>query len=205
MLVLGVGVLAAGSVATERQRRTLDGLLALPGERRDVLRAKALAALRSVRLAAAGLVGFFAAGLLTWGFPSVTALTAPVVAAGWVAGALGFGMWLSVRCPTPTRATGYFLGTLLALSFVPPLLSPLVRDSVTTRARPAADRVEAAVDGLSPVWGTWNALPERPDWEADTAAAAAGVAGSLTGAAVVGVAGLLFWRAAVWRFENEGR
>jgi len=43
--VIGVGVLAAGSVATERQRQTLDGLLSLPGDRADVIRAKARAAL----------------------------------------------------------------------------------------------------------------------------------------------------------------
>jgi hypothetical protein len=132
-------------------------------------------------------------------------LTAPVLAAGWVAAALGFGMWLSVRCRTPARATGYFLGTLLAVSFLPPLASPLVRASVTTRGEPGADLVEAAVDGLSPIWGAWNGLPHRDDWEPDTRSAAAKVAGSLTGSVVVGLAGAALWWAARRRFEDEGR
>jgi ABC-type transport system involved in multi-copper enzyme maturation permease subunit len=205
LLVLGVGLLAAGSVATERQRRTLDGLLTLPGDRGDVIRAKGRAALRAVRPAAIGLAGFFAAGWISGGFPLVAVLTAPVLAAGWVVAALGFGMWLSVRCPTPARATGYFLLALLAAAFVPPLASPLVRDSMTVRAEPGAELVEAAVDGLSPVWGTWKGLPSRDDWDPDTRTAAAGVAGSLTGAVVVGLAGAVCWWAALRRFENEGK
>jgi ABC-type transport system involved in multi-copper enzyme maturation permease subunit len=205
LLVLGVGLLAAGSVATERQRQTLDGLLALPGDRADVIRAKARTALRAGRLVAVVLAGFFAAGWFTGGFALVTLLTAPVTAAGWVVAALGFGMWLSVRSPTSVRSTGYFLGAILAVSFLPPLAAPLVRDSVTARGDPAADLVEAAVEGLSPIWGALNGLPGRDYWDADTGAAAAGVAGSLTGAVVVGLAGAACWWTALRRFENEGR
>jgi ABC-type transport system involved in multi-copper enzyme maturation permease subunit len=195
LLVLGVGLLAAGSVATERQRQTLDGLLALPGSRSEVLRAKAVAALRALRVPAFLLAGFFAAGFLTAGFPLITLLTGPVLAVGWVAAALGFGMWVSVRSRTPARATGYFLAALLAVSFLPPLAAPMVRDVL----------VEAVVAGLSPVWGAWNGLPDRGDWDAATRSAAVGLAGSQAGAIVAMLAGAACWWAARRRFETEGR
>lgn len=205
VLAVAVGLLAAGSVATERQRQTLDGLLALPGDRADVLRAKAVAALRAIRVPAAVLAGFFAAGFVTGGFPFIALLAGPVLAAGWVAAAVGFGMWLSVRSRTSARATGYFLAALLTACFLPPLAAPLLRDTLTSRGDLGAELVEAAVEGLSPVWGAWNGLPDRSDWDADARSAAAGVAGSLAGAVAVGLAGLACGWAAVRRFEQDGR
>lgn len=205
LLVLGVGLLAAGTVAAERQRQTLDGLLTLPGDRADVLRAKAVAALRAIRTPAVVLAVFFGVGFVTGGFPFIVLLAGPLLAAGWVAGALGLGIWLSVRSRTSARATGYFLAALLTAWFLPPMAAPLVRDTFTARGELAADLVEAAVEGLSPIWGAWNGLPDRREWDVDIATAAAGVAGSLTGAVAVGLAGAACGWAAVRRFEREGR
>lgn len=205
LLAVWVGLTAAGSVARERQRLTLDGLLMLPGDRGDVIRAKGRVMLRWLRPWVGLLAAFLATGVFTAGLPPVVALTTPVLVVGWVAAALGFGMWLSVRCRTPARAAGYFLGAILTAAFLPPLVAPLVRDSVAVRGEAGAALVEAAADGLSPVWGAWNGLPNRDDWDADTRSAAAGVAGSLAGAVAAGLAGAAFWWAALRRFENEGR
>ena len=46
-IVLGVGVMMAASVAAERQRQTLESLLSLPIERRDLLRAKVRSGVRA--------------------------------------------------------------------------------------------------------------------------------------------------------------
>src|SRR5262249_41900181 len=64
-LLIGVTVSAAGSVSREREQRTLDGLLVLPGGREAVLRAKWLGSLWRVRGRAFGLILLLMLGGMT--------------------------------------------------------------------------------------------------------------------------------------------
>ena len=101
LLPLAVGV--SGAVAGERFRRTLDVLLSTPLDRRAILRAKVRVpaergtVFATVAVAAVGmaftadggvLLGAAAAALVLGGFGLV----------------IGLGAWLTVRCPTDTRA-----------------------------------------------------------------------------------------------------
>jgi ABC-type transport system involved in multi-copper enzyme maturation permease subunit len=201
-LVLGAGVLAAVGVARERERQTLDDLLMIPGDRRDLLWAKALASARAVRYLVYALVGFFVAGILTGGVSCVGLLAGPAFVCGWLVWAVGFGVWLSCRCRTSGRATGYFLAAVLALLVAPPLFGPLAQASV--RDQDTGQFAEGLFDGFSPSVGAWNALPEwgerysrLPAW--------CGGAGAFLGGVTAGAAGCLLWAAAVRRFRDEGK
>lgn len=93
----------AATVARERHRQTLDALLALPVDRRAVLRAKARAVLERVWVWEVAAV--LATGL---SFGADGGLPLGLAAAGFaLAGAglvVGLGGWLTVRCPTEVRA-----------------------------------------------------------------------------------------------------
>jgi ABC-type transport system involved in multi-copper enzyme maturation permease subunit len=205
VFLLGLGVLVAGSLARERHKQTLDSLLTLPISRRLILQAKAWASVRTAWPLAAVIVGAVAVGVLTGGMVAAAVLTVQFLVLGWGGFAVGFGTWLSVRCRTPARATGYLIGTVLAACLVPPLVSPLFRDSMPNPLGPDAEVVEAAIDGLSPMVAGWNALAApvdegglaRLDFPVRAVIAAAG-------ALAAGLVGGIFWGLAVRRFENEG-
>jgi ABC-type transport system involved in multi-copper enzyme maturation permease subunit len=200
LVAIGVGVLTAGSIASERQRQTLDSLLSLPVARRDILRAKLLNAWAKIRLWVIGIAAIYLVGLLTGGLEFVTIVTFPVVTVGWLWCAAALGVWLSCRCRTVERATGYFLAAVLAAAILPPLVGPLVRNSFPDPRSPAAGFAKAMTDGLSPVMGAWNALPTahnpRPGEE---------VLPGFVGAVVAALLGAILWRAAVRRFDREGK
>jgi ABC-type transport system involved in multi-copper enzyme maturation permease subunit len=104
-----VGLHASGSMARERQKETLDALLAIPGRRRDILWAKWVGSLAKARGIALGamaipLVGVIAQGISPWAVAPLVLATAATVAC-----AASFGLWLSVRSRTVQRATGAWL------------------------------------------------------------------------------------------------
>jgi ABC-type transport system involved in multi-copper enzyme maturation permease subunit len=105
LLLLTVGGRAATSVSSERDRSTLDGLLTCPIEIEQILLAKWLGAVLSIRwgmfcLAVLYLIGIYA-GAVQWH-------TLPLMALAWFvyAGtAAMLGVWYSVSCPSSASAT----------------------------------------------------------------------------------------------------
>lgn len=93
----------AGAVARERQRQTLEVLLTLPAPRQAILRAKVRAVLERwwwlgpVTVLATGL-SFGADG----GWPLGLAAAGFSLAGAWLV--VGWGAWLTIRCPTEVWA-----------------------------------------------------------------------------------------------------
>lgn len=130
LLLIQVGIRAAGSISGERARQTLDSLLITPLEARAILRGKWLGAVLNPRWAWVWL------GLIwTWGF--VVGAVSPGAVPGFVLAWLvyaGFmaslGLYLSVATGTTQRATIWTLligflamaiTALLAFDFLPQL------------------------------------------------------------------------------------
>jgi ABC-type Na+ efflux pump permease subunit len=196
--MLGIGVMTSGSVARERDRQTLESLLSVPVERRAILRAKARASVRAVRPLVWALAVFYALGVVTGGVTLLSLVVAPLLVVGWGGLALASGMWLSVRCASSTRATGYFLLGLLAVCIMPPLVGPLVAQSVTAQYS-TRTTMEMWLGGFSPAVASWNAIATDRD------VTFAGVTSGLGGAAAALLMALLLWRDTIRRFAIEGK
>ena len=115
LTLLGVAVRAASSVSGERDRQTLDNLLTTPLKSNDLLWAKWLGSLWSVRWAGLWLGVVWSIGILAGGlFPG----TVPWLLLAWTiyAGFLAVvGLWFSVVCRTSLRATIWTLLTVAGL------------------------------------------------------------------------------------------
>ncbi|HEV3116867.1 MAG TPA: ABC transporter permease subunit [Gemmataceae bacterium] len=198
LLLLAVAVRAANSLSGERDRQTLDGLLATPLEARAILFAKWLGSIVSVRL------GWLWVGLI-WVLGWLMG-----VWYGWVIGVLvlawlvyaaflaAIGLWFSLVSRTSSRATIYTLGTALvmALLFLAPIHTLFFDDDPATQAW--ARPLYQFQRGLSPPTALGYLLPyprERPTgwptsvWDFQTA-----------------LWGLLIWTAAtvfVWLRLNK--
>jgi ABC-type transport system involved in multi-copper enzyme maturation permease subunit len=141
-----VGTRLADAIGREKDRQTLDALLLLPGERRQILRSKLKAALGWAWLmvllppAAAGLA------ILTGGVGLGAGLLALCHAAAATALAVGAAAWLGVRAPTAYRGTVLFLAGGLAA-----VAGPLV-------AAPVLDwfALGDLLRGVSPPVGAWQ-------------------------------------------------
>ena len=116
-----VGLAAAGSVVKERQRNTLESLLMVPVDRRRILGPKYRVAIRRALGwgVPAGL--FVPLGFLFSRVPLV-ALPALVTAAASVPMVVGYGMLLSVRCRTATKASLWLLPAVAAVTLFPLVL-----------------------------------------------------------------------------------
>jgi ABC-type transport system involved in multi-copper enzyme maturation permease subunit len=115
LTLVGVAARAAGSVTGERDRQTLDGLLTSPLKSADILSAKWLGSIFSLRWAWAWLFVVWGTGLVTDGLDIVT-LPWLVLACSVYAGFLAaLGLWFSVRSRTTLRAS---LGTLAMAAVV---------------------------------------------------------------------------------------
>jgi ABC-type transport system involved in multi-copper enzyme maturation permease subunit len=109
-LLLVVGARAAASFSRERERQTLDSLLATPLDTRDILNAKWLGSVLSVRKGWWALAAIWGLGVLSGGIHPLAVFP---LAAAWIAYALfvaGVGIWFSLNCRNTLRAT---IGTLL--------------------------------------------------------------------------------------------
>jgi ABC-type transport system involved in multi-copper enzyme maturation permease subunit len=115
LLLLGVAVRAASSVSGERDRQTFDALLTTPLESRDILYAKWLASVFSMRwiwlwLGAIWLLGVISGGL--------SPIAVPLLAGAWFAFAsfvAAVGLWFSTVCRGSLRATLCTLFTLVVV------------------------------------------------------------------------------------------
>jgi ABC-type transport system involved in multi-copper enzyme maturation permease subunit len=115
LALLGVAVHAAGSISGERERHTLDSLLTTPLTRGEILFAKWLGSILSVRRT--GLI-LLAVWLVCTGVGGGRGVALLGCAVAWVVYAGCFamvGLWFSVTCRSTRRATLWTLGTLALL------------------------------------------------------------------------------------------
>jgi ABC-type transport system involved in multi-copper enzyme maturation permease subunit len=109
LLLLAVAVRAAGSVSGERDRQTLDGLLTTPADSDEILFAKWLGAIVSVRRGWLWLGAVWLLGLVTLGLHPVALLLLVVTWLVYAAFVASLGVWFSVSSRTTLRATTWTL------------------------------------------------------------------------------------------------
>jgi hypothetical protein len=118
LYLLTVGSATAGSVVKERQRQTLESLLAIPVDRRAILWPK-----WQVSITRGWWWGLPGLAVLPLAFLVSGAPASALPAAGFAAAAVPFtaslGLWLSVRCRTMTRAVLWLLLAIGGLVLVP--------------------------------------------------------------------------------------
>ena len=118
LFLIPTAVGLAAAVARERHRKTLDALLAIPFDRRDILRAKVRAVVERgwwwcpLAVAATGF-GFGADG----GWLAGVAAAGYVAAGSWLV--VGLGVWLTVRCPTELRALRFLVPVVVVVVGAP--------------------------------------------------------------------------------------
>src|SRR5262249_29842477 len=156
-------------VTEERERDTLNGLLALPIERREILLVKWYAAFSS-----APWMGYSVATLVGLGvFESMNRFflfpVTVVFSIGMLLFSCGLGLWLSTRCRTSFRASVWFMLVWLIVLFSPYVLG--LGGATIARATGAnshfASEVGTALEAIGPweVWQTLNPVRDsRPEW-----------------------------------------
>jgi len=186
-----LGARAAASLGRERSGQTLLTLLTLPAERIEILLAIAKAILYRDRR----VIGFLAAVWVFVAFAgSITAGAAIAVfvsTVGTAAWSLAFGIWLSVRVETPTRASLIFLSIWGGILLLPWFAAPFF---------PTGDR--AIIELACPPYGMVEVISsaERKkafDWLPVRVTLA-------TGFGMMAAAAAFAWHAAR-SFEREGR
>jgi ABC-type transport system involved in multi-copper enzyme maturation permease subunit len=121
VMLLGVGLRAAGAISGERERHTLDGLLTSPLGNRTILLAKGVASMLSVGRGWWFLGFLWAFGMLLGG---LNVLALPLVLLAWVVYAwlaAVIGLWCSLQCRNTLRATVLTL-LLVVVAGVGPLV-----------------------------------------------------------------------------------
>jgi ABC-type transport system involved in multi-copper enzyme maturation permease subunit len=154
-----IGLRAAGSVAKERQQQTLLSLLGVPEARSRILFAKWLAPFLGVRywLVAIGLSILFS--LVTGGLHPLGVIAGTFYLLGFLPFANSFGLWLSVRCQSSTRASAIYIGTMLALLIGPPIFGTLFRAVIQISFNSEVGQMaEFFLDNVNPVVGIWQAF-----------------------------------------------
>jgi ABC-type transport system involved in multi-copper enzyme maturation permease subunit len=208
LLLLGVAVRAANSLSGERDRQTLDGLLATPLAAGTILFAKWLGSILSVRLGWLWLGVIWALGYLLG------------IWYGWVVGLLAFasfvcaaflamaGLWCSLVSRTSLRATVYTLGVALVMGivFLVPTHALLFPDDAAAEAR--ARPFYQFQRGLSPPTALSYLLPfafvrdPHREWPKD-AWNSRDLTSALCGLAIWTAATLLLWHRLQTRFRKE--
>ena len=198
--VLGVGLRAVEFIIGERRRGMLEALLCLPGERSEIVTAKVEAAIPLAAWPAALSGGFVLfVCLLRTGFPFPAAVALPVVLCGWVVCAIGFGLWLSVRCVTRERAIAWFFGLGITAGILLPMFAALVDQWPNN---PATMLLASVLRGLGVFTGFWNTTPILWNQELDRADLF-DCYGAMLGAAIAAAVGVVFGRVAVRALEQN--
>jgi ABC-type transport system involved in multi-copper enzyme maturation permease subunit len=105
LTIMGVAIRAANSISAERDRQTIDGLLTTPLGSTEILSAKFLGSLCSVRLGWVWLGLIYIIALLTGG---LHLFAFPLVIVAWfvfACAAAMVGLWYSMVCRSTMRAT----------------------------------------------------------------------------------------------------
>jgi ABC-type transport system involved in multi-copper enzyme maturation permease subunit len=200
LLVGWVCLLAAVSavrcVIRERERRTLDALLALSVERDEILAAKWWGSLLRHRRALALLGTVWLLTLITFDLHWLALPAIVLASAAHLAFSLSAGLWLSVVCRSGVRAlmalAGLALGLMVGMFGVPTLLAPV----------PGHLTYLGYLFWPPAAWGV-TAL-SRSDWTDRPQTVVAAVLVCLINAAVYGTMAWLLWLDAVRRFRREG-
>jgi hypothetical protein len=115
-MLLAIAVRASTSISGERDRDSLDALLATPLNSHDILFAKWLGSIASVRWAWCWIGLIWGIGVLSG---AIHPLAPPLVVVAWLIYAsafAGIGLWYSTASQTSMRATVYTLCTCIAVS-----------------------------------------------------------------------------------------
>jgi ABC-type transport system involved in multi-copper enzyme maturation permease subunit len=206
LTLLGVAVRAASAIGGERDRQTLDSLLTAPVDSNEVLFAKWLGSVLSVRRAWAWLALVWLLGGLTGGLylPSVPwLLLAWLVYASFLA---VLGLWFSMTCRTTLRATVWTLLTAAALGAGHWYLWMVLCLPLNLRSEVVTVWVRFELFGLTPpialAWLAFRSDGVDPSFLGDVGAAPIQVLLSLVvGLLVWGLAAGVLWRAASRRFR----
>ncbi|MFO0936251.1 MAG: ABC transporter permease subunit [Gemmataceae bacterium] len=159
-----VGVRACSSIARERSQQTLLSLLSVPEARERILWAKWLAPLYSVRYWLIALGVAILATLFSGGLHPLGAIAALSYLIGFVPFANSYGLWLSVRSKTGTRATTIFLCTMLTMLIGPPIVGTLFRAILQAITDSNWGLLaENFLDNLNPIVGVWRAFASWED------------------------------------------
>jgi ABC-type transport system involved in multi-copper enzyme maturation permease subunit len=200
LLGLGAIVHSVNSVSKERERDTLDALLALPVTRDTILAVKWLGGLVSLRVMIMALAAVWAFGLLTGGLHPVAVFVLAVSVAAVVEFLASLGLWLSVMCATSLRANMAAVLSLLLVASGPYIISNYVE-----MLHPYSGRHAAAADLISEVsmpfvawWQAcvgWQQYDKLPEGYFPTI---------LLGALAYAATAWLLWRTALGRFRQYG-
>jgi hypothetical protein len=109
LLLLAVASRAASSVSNERDRQTLDGLLASPLTSNSILFAKWLGNILSIRWGWLWLGMIYLAGLITEGLHPIAAALLVIAWFIYASVVSGIGLWFSIVSNTTLRATVWTL------------------------------------------------------------------------------------------------
>jgi ABC-type transport system involved in multi-copper enzyme maturation permease subunit len=200
---VGAAFRAAGSVSREREKRTLDGLLTLPLERAEILRAKgAGSVLRGLFCAyillVLSAVGLFSGALHPLALP-LLAVAGLVHVAFWAS----LGVWLSLACRT-TSAAYVSAALALLLLFAGPWLGVVLSGGLSGEQDLAADLF---LLGLNPLRTWWFLAFSWPDfWDAAVGTDPSFL--SRVGAVLIGLtayaaAAWLLWGSACRKFSRD--
>jgi len=116
--LMQVGFAACGMVGRERQRLTLESLLTIPVERRDILWPKWIASATKGLWWGIPSLGLIGLAFLVGSVP-VLVLPMAVYLAALVPLAASYGLWLSIRCSNANKAILWFLPVLGTLILLP--------------------------------------------------------------------------------------
>jgi hypothetical protein len=151
-----VALYAAGTVSRERERRTLDALLTLPGDRAAILRAKWCGSLLRARPVLAALAAVWAFGLVGGGLHPAALPFLAASGACYAGFAASLGLFLSAYCRSTARATS-LVGVVLAANFLLPwLIFVLGGQAPTAGPMVGGTAVAFLADGLTPPVTWWN-------------------------------------------------
>jgi ABC-type transport system involved in multi-copper enzyme maturation permease subunit len=200
----GLAYRLAGAVSRERERQTLDGLLSLPIDREELLRAKWLGNVLRWRIVAYCLGGIWLVGLLAGALHPMSALALALSVGAYAAFFACMGLWLSLSARTTRRAHAW-MALALFVMFAGPwallFVTPLSGGGATGDVSNALFEV-----GINPLGGWWYAARSwlEPEFSlqlvshASPYRAVAFVAGQL----VLAACAVVFWRDARNRFRN---
>jgi ABC-type transport system involved in multi-copper enzyme maturation permease subunit len=199
---IGIGTVlrAAAAVGRERERRTLDGLLTLPGGRDAVLRAKWVGSVLRARylllaLAALWAVAVCAGGL---GVPAVACLL--TAGAAHLAASASLGLYVSVVTHGAGRAMVVALAVLLVAWVLPPVAAGYWLGAIPA-ARDHAWLTAWLEEGLVAPVTSWDLA--FPGGAAPAPSSDGRTAGLALGLATYALAAWLLWQAARRRFSRE--
>ena len=117
IILLGVAVRASTTIRSEMDKDTFDALVTTPVSANQILLAKFIGAVFSVRLGWLWMGSIFGLALVT---SSMHILALPLVLGAWVVYACFFsmiGLWFSMVSKTTMRATVYTMFTTIGVSF----------------------------------------------------------------------------------------